>query len=527
MHCSSFSSRRVLRFVFLFSALMALFVVGCAESSTAPAARRFDPIEEATPIPRQTPEELGIEPFIGEAVIPKPTAPKEIPDHPILNNDGDSRIHNDHYNTGVYDRPGPEGPAIDVISHQLGSLTGICAMMAMLQNGYVVASCFIGEGAEGIKVNLVMFDNENLDIVARLEIGPRPFVPNSSGGAYFTMDADENIIIGPPNNLQQYHIEVTDGAPEFVLDKSIDMTPHIRENALLQDSVIDYDGRLWWMATTGEVGYVDLETETVKTIDLAGDLEECPTADDAEALQNSIAHDQDAIYMVTCAALYRLSADAEGEVQVDWRAPYESGSEINGILPGSGTSPTLFGAEDDLVTICDNADVQINLLVIDRASGMEVCKTPLFRPGESATENSSIGYGDDVVVANNDGFGGPFQPARTMFPGLERYRVTRDGEGNPTGCEVVWTNDDAIINSNQLATSSGVIWGYGADPDVEDTDIFYLGAYEWETGKEIFRAYVGDGLPFDPLTGQVHMHPDGSFFMGAIGGAMKMSDATE
>jgi len=521
MHCFSFSDREALRFAFVVLALVALFVVGCSESSSAPADGRFEPIQEATPIPRQTPEELGIEPFIGEAVVPNPTDPKNIPDHPILNNDGDSRIHNDHYNTGVYDRPGPTGPAIEVISHQLGSLTGICAMMAMLENGYVIASCFIGAAESGIRVNLVMFDNENLDIVAQRDIGPRPFIPNSSGGAYFTMDAEENIIIGPPNNLQQYHIAVNDGAPEFVLDKSMDMTPYIRENALLQDSVIDYEGRLWFMATTGEVGYVNLETEAVKIQDLAGDLEECPTADDNEALQNSIAHDEDGIYMVTCAALYRLSADAEGEVQVDWRAPYESGSEINGILPGSGTSPTLFGTEDDLVTICDNADVQINLLVIDRASGTEVCKTPLFRPGESATENSSIGYGDDVVVANNDGFGGPFQPARTMFPGLERYRATRDGDGNPTGCELVWKNDDA------LATESGVIWGYGADPDVEDEDHFYLGAHEWATGEEIFRAYVGDGLPFDPITGQVHMHPDGSFFMGVIGGAIKMSDVAK
>ncbi|MBW1904312.1 MAG: hypothetical protein JRJ24_03220 [Deltaproteobacteria bacterium] len=427
MHCFSFSDREALRFAFVVLALVALFVVGCSESSSAPADGRFEPIQEATPIPRQTPEELGIEPFIGEAVVPNPTDPKNIPDHPILNNDGDSRIHNDHYNTGVYDRPGPTGPAIEVISHQLGSLTGICAMMAMLENGYVIASCFIGAAESGISVNLVMFDNENLDIVAQRDIGPRPFIPNSSGGAYFTMDAEENIIIGPPNNLQQYHIAVNDGAPEFVLDKSMDMTPYIRENALLQDSVIDYEGRLWFMATTGEVGYVNLETEAVKIQDLAGDLEECPTADDNEALQNSIAHDEDGIYMVTCAALYRLSADAEGEVQVDWRAPYESGSEINGILPGSGTSPTLFGTEDDLVTICDNADVQINLLVIDRASGTEVCKTPLFRPGESATENSSIGYGDDVVVANNDGFGGPFQPARTSL----RPRAASSGATAP------------------------------------------------------------------------------------------------
>lgn len=538
MHCFSFSNRGAIGFAFLVSALIALFVVGCDESHSSPVGGsggsggaggtgRFEPIREATPMPRQTPEELGIEPFVGEAVVRNPIAAKNIPDHPFLNNDGDSRIHNDHYNSGAYDRPGPTGPALTIATHHLGDLVGICAMMTILRNGYVLGSCFIGNAEASIDVTLVLFDNQNLDILAERTIGPRPFIPNAAGGAYFTLDKDENIIIGPPNNLQQYHIEVTDGAPEFVLDQSIDMSSHIRENALLQDSVLDYAGRLWFMATTGEVGYVNVETEEVKTVDLARDLDDCPLADDTEILQNSIAVDEDAIYMVTCAALYRISADAEGEVRVDWRAPYDTGTDIGGILPGSGTSPTLLGTEDDLITICDNADGQINLLVIDRASGMEVCKQPLFRPGESATENSSIGHGDDLVVANNGGFGGPFAPANTMFPGLERYRVTRDDGGTPTGCEQVWKNDDAIINSNQLATESGVIWGYGADPDVEDADLFYLGAHDWETGNEIFRTYIGNGRPFNPIAGQVHMHPDGALYLGSLGGVILMRNVSE
>ena len=524
MNCFSFSSRGALS-LFLVPALIALLVVGCGDSSTSSA--RFESIRDASPIPRRTPEEFGIEPFVGEAVVANAAAPKDIPAHPILNNDGDSRIHNDHYNSGVYDRSGPTGPALEIRTNLLSDLVGICATMTILRNGYVLGSCFIGNAESSISVTLVMFDNETLDIVAERVIGPRPFIPNAAGGAYFSMDQDENIIIGPPNNLQQYHIEVTDGAPEFVLDYSIDMSSHIREDALLQDSILDYEGRLWFMATTGEVGYVNLETEAVKTVDLASDLIDCPLADDTEVLQNSIAIDQDAIYMVTCAALYRISADANGEVHVDWRTLYDSGTTIGGILPGSGTSPTLLGTEDDLVTICDNADGQINLLVIDRASGTEVCKQPLFRPGESATENSSIGHGDDLVVANNGGFGGPFALANTMFPGLERYRVVRDGEGNPTGCEEVWKNDTAIINSNQLATESGVIWGYGADPDVEDEDLFYLGAHDWETGEEIFRTYIGDGRPFNPIAGQVHMHPDGALYLGSLGGVTLMRDVTE
>ena len=111
-----------------------------------------------------------------------------------------------------------------------------------------------------------------------------------------------------------------------------------------------------------------------------------------------------------------------------------------------------------------------------------------------------------------------------MKTGLERYRVLRDRNGNPTDCELVWKNDDAIINSNQLATKSGVIWGYGADPNFPDTDVFYVGAHEWETGDEIFRAYVGDGKPFDPITGQVAIHPSGSMVIGALRGVVLMSD---
>jgi len=423
MHYFSFSPRGAFS-RFLVPALMALLVIGCGENSSgAGGSNRFAPIREATPMPRQTPEELGIDPFVGEAVVAHPATPKDIPPHPLLNNDGDSRIHNDHYNTGVYDRSGPTGPALDITTNLLGELVGICAMLTILDNGYVVGSCFVGNSEASIDVTLIMFDNENLDIVAETVIGPREFIPNASGGAYFTLDKDENIIIGPPNNLQQYHIEVTDdGVPEFVQDRSIDMSPSIREGGVLQDSIVDYEGRLWFMATTGEVGYVNHETEAVKIVDLASDLDDCPLAneDGTEILQNSIAIDEDAIYMVTCAALYRISADADGEVQIDWRAPYDSGTTIGALLPGSGTSPTLFGTEDDLITICDNADSQINLLVIDRASGVEVCKQPLFRPGESATENSSIGHGDDIVVANNGGFGGAFAFANTMVPGRER-----------------------------------------------------------------------------------------------------------
>ena len=84
-----------------------------------------------------------------------------------------------------------------------------------------IGSCLVAIDATGIRIMLTMFDNENLDIVAERDLGLKPFVTNAAGGAYFSIDKDDNIIIGPPSNrLEQYHVEVVDGAPQFVQDYS-------------------------------------------------------------------------------------------------------------------------------------------------------------------------------------------------------------------------------------------------------------------------------------------------------------------
>lgn len=515
MHLSLFFPGAVSRRTLALVTLVALVAASC--SSEDASVQRFAPIREATPMPRQTPEELGIEPFVGGAVVANPLTPLDIPDHPFLDNEGDSRVHNDHYNSASYPRSGPVDPVIDVTTNKLGSVTGVCAMMTMLKNGYVVGSCLVSDGGAGVNVMLIMFDNENLDIVAERNLGLRPFVANSAGGAYFSLDADENILIGPATNrLEQYHIEIIDGAPQFVQDYSKEIPglapAEVDTDPMVQDTVLDYEGRLWFMVTDGRVGYWDVDTDVIEMTDLERELE------------NSMVVDDRGVYLVTVGASVRLSVAPDGSVQVDWEADYDAG-EGTGLLPGSGSSPTLLGTRDDLFSLADNAADQINLLVLDRDDGSTKCQVPVFEEGASGTENTVIGYDDDIVIVNNAGFGGPFEPANTIKPGIERYRVLRDGDDEVTGCEQVWSNPTSFGNSAQLGAESGVIWGYGADPAVTDEDLFYLTATSWETGDEIFRAYVGDGKDFDPIAGQVHIHPDGSLFLGALRGVVLMRDA--
>ena len=267
----------------------------------AACVQRFDPIREATPIPRRTAEELGIAPYVvGVVDAGVPMAPLEIPPHPYLDNGGDSRVHNDHYNSAAYNRDGPIGPAIDVTTHLLGQPSGVCAMLTMLEDGYVIGTCLVSKGGNGVQVMLTMFDNLNLDIVAEYDLGFRPFVPNSAGGAYFSLDGEDNIIVGPATNrLEQYHIEVVGGAPVFVQDYAKEipgLAPAMEvTDPMLQDTVIDYEGRIWFMITDGRVGYYDRETDTIEMTDLERELE------------NSMVVDDRGVYFVMVGATARVS----------------------------------------------------------------------------------------------------------------------------------------------------------------------------------------------------------------------------
>lgn len=467
-------------------------------------------------IPALSAAEAGVPAFVGTPATLQPLAPLNIPDHPWLDNDGDSRIHNDHYNSAVYNRPGPLGANPTVTTAHLATgatFVNVCAMLTFTSDGYVIGTCIRGSFAPlGGATDLVMLDPNTLDILAETEIAPRPLVPSAAGGAYFSVLQDGRILVGPANNrVEIWEVEVNGGQAAFVRKLSFDVSALLPSSTLtlLADTVIDYAGRLWFMANTGQVGYVEPETGRVETFTFS------------EGLQNSMAVDESGIYLVTFKSLRKFSVAPDGAIVNDWTVPYDPGSSAQGVAEGSGTTPTLFGDADDLVGICDNADDQINLLVVDRTTGAEVCKTPIFRVGESAAENTLVGYGDEVVIPNNSGFGGSSALQNRVNPGLEKYRVRADR----SGCDLVWANDASIGNSAQLSTKTGLIYGWAADPNVPDFDAFYLTANDWATGDEVFRVYTGNDRPFNPVLGQPHLAPDGTAYVGTLEGIIRIGDA--
>jgi len=173
-----------------------------------------------------------------------------------------------------------------------------------------------------------------------------------------------------------------------------------------------------------------------------------------ETIQNSFAVAEDGIYVVSDHALYRFEIDAKtGAPVATWREPYERGTEHKpGMLAhGSGTSPTLIG--DELVGIVDDASPRAHILVYKRLPDYQgtrlVCKEPIFKSGQSATENSLMVYGNSMIVQNDYGHvytGNALQTA----PGVTRVDVNAAGDG----CETIWESQ-IVSQSLPLDFNSG------------------------------------------------------------------------
>ena len=269
---------------------------------------------------------------------------------------------------------------------------------------------------------------------------------------------------------------------EWQLVDDYDLRPILNnEDAPLQDAITDFAGRLWFTTQPGIIGYIDENTGEVETLELG------------EFLQNGFAIDADgAIYAVTVDALYRIDVEADGSISVEWRKAYLNDGGQGGLLSqGSGTTPTLFGDHNDLVAIADNSAGRINLNVYRRENGEQICQFPMFDEGASATENSPIGYGNNIVLENNAGYPGPFGNPQLTVAGLTRVRVRNDY----SGCDLVWhTTEFRAQTTPRLSTATGLIYTYSVKAGQPilgiPTSGWYFGALDWETGE---RAYEGLG----------------------------------
>ncbi len=425
---------------------------------------------------------------------------------------GRSNLHNDAYQTDSYRWTGPLGNGLSSAS---ALFARECASVTIDSHGRLVTICV---GLD--KPVLAMLHPNTLRVLAAMDLplrnpGPNPF-QDFSGGGYFYLDHHDRAVISAGNR----HILVvaeTGGTanPGFALRRDYDVSSAVPEGDALISALPDWSGRIWFASRDGVVGTVAPVSGQVRSVDRR------------EPIGNSFAVDETGgVYIVTDKALYRFDA-VQGRPVVTWRHTYPNirTTKPGQTQAGSGTTPTLLGKR--YVAITDNAD-PMAVLVYDRRPRATwrrvVCRQPVFQKGASATDQSLIAARRSLIAENNYGYTGP---ASTMnggvtSPGVERIDLEADGRG----CHSVWRSHvRAPSVVPKLSLGGGLVYTYTKPKRNDTTDAWYLTALDFDTGKTVYSRLAGTGFGYNNNFAPVTIAPNGTAYVGVLGGLTRFRDA--
>lgn len=447
--------------------------------------------------------------YVGRAAIGHPVAGLEVPQHPHLARNGTSTMHGDAWATDTYTWAGPEGDRTQVDTAWYG--VEECATLAFARRDRLVGLCGRPRGPV-----LHVIDPASMHILAtrtlpgRSETGSdAPRLQDLCGGAYFYLDEHDRAVLATTDR-QIWTVATDDGhgEPELAVTSTVDLSRRVPADDCLIALMPGWDGGTWFETRAGRVGLVT--GGHVRMLNLH------------EAVANSFAVDSDGIYVVTTDALYRVSAPGGGRPRVDWRTTYDNGIERKPgqLSQGSGTTPTLLPG--GLVAVTDNADPRMDVLFLDRATGREVCRAPVFARGESATENSLVAVGpSSVVVENNYGYSGPLSTILGRAPSGGFARVDLAGGE----CRVAWTSDQVAPTSvAKMSLANGLLYAWTTRHSWLGVNAWYLTAIDVATGRTVFSVRAGTGAQFNNHYAAVTLAPDGSAYVATLAGLVRIHD---
>ena len=219
-------------------------------------------LQPAVPIENTGPAASG--PAFTGAVLKASSFPgASAPDqNPRMAPDPSNNVHNDAWMTDNYTQfAGPLGKSPATFSTTFGRT---CITLTFDSKGRLIGSCIsIAEGPA-----LFMFDPENLDILAKLQL---PFTPppagtnpatNTTGGAYFYLDDKDRVVSATTDRRIFVVAETTSGgAPAF--KKVAEYAPGkcLGTDERMPSALPDYDGPASGSSVAnGTVGILDTKT---------------------------------------------------------------------------------------------------------------------------------------------------------------------------------------------------------------------------------------------------------------------------
>jgi len=446
--------------------------------------------------------------FSGAPAVPDPVRQRwRPPQNPFMAPDPNNNLHDDAYMTDAYRRLGPLGRNTETASTLFFRE---CASVTFDSQGRIVTVCV------GIEHPvLALLDPRTLATLAAYDLPLRDLSTGGniftgfSGGGYFYLDQMGRAVV--PTSTRHVLVVAQTPAPGFELVADYDLSGVVGSGDGIVSALPDWRGRIWFVSVQGKIGWVKPADGSVHSADLG------------ERVHNSFAVDETGgVFVVSDAALYRFEA-RRGQVRTVWRRTYPNTGETKPgqTQAGSGTTPTLIGK--GRVAITDNAD-PINIVVYERRAksrGRKICSVPVFEPGASATDQSLVAAGRSIIAENNHGYSGvaAVEGGGTTSPGLERVDVRK------RGCRTVWRSDEIAPSVvPKVSLKAGLVYTYTKPADPSGEDAWYFTALDFDTGETVFKRLAGSGLGFNNNYAPVTIGPDGTAYVGVLGGLTLFRD---
>lgn len=446
--------------------------------------------------------------YVGRPASPDPIAGQEPPRHPHLARNGAASTHHDAWATDAYPWSGPHGlePEVDTASFGLER----CATLTVDSRGRLVGRC-AGPGGERLRV----LDPDSMDPLATKELpeaadGATPARQDRCRQSAYLDDEDRIVVATADRRVLAVRTSDAEGTPDLFTDQAWDLSGQVPGHDCVVALLPDWAGRIWFATGGGVVGALDPATGEVRTADLG------------EQVTTSFAVDErGGVFVVSDAALYRLTAGPGGVPTVTWRTAYDRGTRAKPGQPGrgSGTTPTII--DGGVVAITDNAEPRMHVVLVDRSTGVEICRAAVFGEDGGATDGSLVSVGSGVVVVNHHGHGNALSTAlgRGTEGGLARVDLTG------RECAVTWTSD--LVAPSSVAAASwpdGLVYAWTKRPTWWGVSAWYLSAVDAATGRTRFSIRTGTGMLADDAGSAVVLAPDGSAYVATRGGLVRVRD---
>lgn len=468
----------------------------------------------------------------------------DIPHNPGLADNSWNSSHQDSYCSESVKLTGPTGKKLRLIKQY--NPYGSVGTMACNRNNQLIGVTI------GQKPQLVVFDKE-CHILSASQLGVKKSKDFSEG--YFYLNNEDNAVVVSNNSLACYPTaRVTPRDEVYGLNPlwtSADLVQAIIGKPTDKNSL--YGGMpvftqkpgLYWVMLAGSYDRENkkLESNTfLAVVEIIPDQKQsgCRTTvvDRVELhdqwSNNTMAVSENGVFFVTngcnkagtCTTGFLHCFDFDqttSKIRQRWVTPYENSGYLKPGLKniGSGTTPTLFQGEDgsNLVAIVDNAYPRMNVIVMNRDSGVILEKVPMFPKMRGCDESSLIGANGRIVVENNFGHtvDGPYSQYVPNEPGMAMIKLNSGG-----GYETVWENTffpSSIFATSMLARESGIIFAHTGEWNIPDSStkggLYNLVAIDSWDGRIIWRIPIGQGRKYCHEYGGVYFNRSGTgLYMG-------------